>query len=56
MLHSDDKKMPGITGEENIAALRYSAGTWVEVEVAEVRADHVTLNMKGNGVVAFIAK
>lgn len=48
--------MPGITGAENIVALQYNAGTWVEVEVVEVRADHVTLNMKGNGVVAFIAK
>lgn len=48
--------MPGITGAENIVALQYNAGAWVEVEVAEVRADHVTLNMKGNGVVAFIAK
>ena len=47
---------PGITGEENIIALQYNAGTWVDVEVAEVRADHVTLNMKGNGVVAFIAQ
>ena len=48
--------MPGITGAENIVALQYSAGTWVNVEVVEVRADHVTLNMMGNGVVAFIAK
>lgn len=48
--------MPGITGAENIVALQYSAGTWVNVEVVEVRADHVVLNMKGNGVVAFIAK
>ncbi len=47
---------PGITGEESIIALQYNAGTWVDVEVAEVRADHVTLNMKGNGVVAFIAQ
>lgn len=48
--------MPGVTGEENIVALQYNAGTWVDVEVSEVRADHVTLNMKGNGVVAFIAQ
>lgn len=48
--------MPGVTGEENIVALQYNAGTWVNIEVAEVRADHVTLNMKGNGVVAFIAQ
>lgn len=48
--------MPGVTGEENIVALQYNAGTWVNIEVAEVRADHVTLNMKGNGVVAFVAQ
>lgn len=48
--------MPGITGEEDIVALQYNAGTWVNIEVAEIRADHVTLNMTGNGVVAFIAK
>ncbi len=48
--------MPSVTAEDTIVALQYNAGTWVEIEVAEVRADHVTLNMKGNGVVAFIAK
>lgn len=48
--------MPSITGTENIVALQYNAGTWVNVDVAEVRADHVTLNMTGNGVVAFIAQ
>lgn len=47
---------PGITGEMDIVALQYNSGVWVNVEVAEVRADHVVLNMKGNGVVAFIAK
>lgn len=47
---------PGITDGMEIVALQYNAGTWVNVEVAEVRADHVVLNMKGNGVVAFIAK
>ena len=48
--------MPSVMAEDTIVALQYNAGTWVEVEVAEVRADHVTLNMKGNGVVAFIAQ
>lgn len=47
---------PGVVGEMEIMALQYNAGTWVDVEVAEVREDHVVLNMKGNGVVAFIAK
>ena len=48
--------MPSVTDEMEIVALQYNAGVWVNVEVAEVRADHVVLNMKGNGVVAFIAK
>lgn len=48
--------MPGVTDGASITALQYENGTWVNVEVAEVRADHVTLNLKGNGVVAFIAK
>lgn len=47
---------PGITGEMEIVALQYNSGVWVDVEVAEVREDHVVLNMKGNGVVAFVAK
>lgn len=47
---------PGVLGGMEIVALQYNAGTWVEVEVAEVRDDHIVLNMKGNGVVAFIAK
>lgn len=48
--------MPGVTAENAIVALQYNGGRWVNVEVVEVRADHVTLNMKGNGVVAFIAQ
>ncbi len=48
--------MPGVTADMNITAVQYNAGTWADVEVAEVRDDHVVLNMKGNGVVAFIAK
>ncbi len=48
--------MPSVTADMNITAVQYNAGTWADVEVAEVRDDHVVLNMKGNGVVAFIAK
>lgn len=48
--------MPGVADGANIAALQYVDGTWVDVEVVEVRADHVVLNLKDNGVVAFIAK
>lgn len=48
--------MPGVAADANIVALQYVDGAWVEVEVAEVRADHVVLNLKQNGIVAFIAK
>ncbi len=48
--------MPGVTDNANIAAMQYEDGTWVDAEVKEVKADHVVLNLKGNGVVAFIAK
>lgn len=48
--------MPGVAADANIAAVQYVDGRWVDVEVAEVRADHVVLNLKQNGKVAFIAK
>ena len=48
--------MPSVTAEMDIVALQYSAGTWVNVDVAEVREDHVVLDMKKSGIVAFIAK
>lgn len=48
--------MPGVQAEDNIVAAQYVDGAWTDVEVTQVRADHVTLNMKGNGVVAFLKK
>lgn len=48
--------MPGVAEGASIAAVQYVSGVWVDVEVIEVRADHVVLNLKSNGVVAFIAK
>lgn len=48
--------MPGVAADANITALQYVDGAWVDVEVKEVRADHVVLNLKQNGRVAFIAK
>ncbi|MCM1123568.1 MAG: hypothetical protein NC416_13385 [Eubacterium sp.] len=47
--------MPGVTADADITAVQYRDGAWVEVEVVEVRADHVVLNVK-NGKVAFLAK
>ena len=39
----------------NVAAKQCVKGKWIDVEVVEVRADHVVLNLTGPGVVAFIA-
>lgn len=46
--------MPGVMAEDNITAAQYIDGAWTDVEVVEVRADHVVLNLKSNGVVAFL--
>lgn len=48
--------MPGVTDDANITAMQYVDGAWIDVEVVEVRVDHVVLNLKGNGAVAFVAK
>lgn len=48
--------MPGVADGANIAAVQYTNGAWVDVEVVEARADHVVLNLQRPGVVAFIAK
>lgn len=48
--------MPSVREGMDIVALQYVDGAWTNVEVAEVRTDHVVLNMKGTGVVAFVAK
>ncbi len=47
---------PGVTDGAVIEAYQYNKGLWVDLEVVEVRADHVVLNMQGSGVVAVIAK
>lgn len=48
--------MPGVAEDAGITAMQYVSGTWVDVEVIEVRADHVVLDLTSNGVVAFITK
>lgn len=47
--------MPGVAAGDSITAAQYSDGAWTDVEVVEVRADHVVLNLKSNGVVAFLS-
>ncbi|MDE7247988.1 MAG: hypothetical protein K2N43_08885 [Lachnospiraceae bacterium] len=48
--------MPGVKEGAGITAAQYIDGTWIDVEVTEVRTDHVVLNLKNNGVVAFLLK
>lgn len=45
----------GLANGAKVAARQYVKGVWVEVEVVEARADHVVLNLKNNGPVAFVA-
>mgnify|MGYP001146171976 FL=1 len=45
----------GLANGVKVAARQYVNGAWIEVEVVESRADHVVLNLKGNGPVAFVA-
>lgn len=48
--------MPGVKTGDKIAAIQYVDGAWVDVKVAEVRADHVVLDLKKGGKVAFVSK
>lgn len=46
--------MPGVTSANNIKVVQWSNGQWVDVNVAEVRADHVVVDMTSLGTLAFI--
>ncbi len=44
----------GVKAGQNIKVYQYVNGSWVEVEVAEIRDDHVVVNMKSLGTLAFV--
>ncbi len=44
----------GIKAGQNIKVYQYVDGAWVEVEVTEIRDDHVVVNLKSLGTLAFI--
>lgn len=44
----------GVKAGQNIKVYQYVNGTWVEVEVAEIRDDHVVVNMTSLGTLAFL--
>lgn len=46
--------LKGLVAGKKVVAKQYVNGAWVDVEVAEVRADHVVLNLKNVGAVAFV--
>ena len=47
--------LKGLADGAKVAAKQYVNGTWIDVEIVEVRADHVVLNLTGSGAVAFVA-
>lgn len=44
----------GVKTGQNIKVYQYVNGSWVEVEVTEIRDDHVVVNMTSLGTLAFI--
>lgn len=48
--------MPGVTAGQNIQVYQYDYinGQWTSVAVAEIREDHVVVDMTSLGVLAFI--
>lgn len=47
--------LKGLADGAKVAARQYVNGAWIDVEIVEVRADHVVLNLTGSGAVAFVA-
>lgn len=48
--------LPGVNEDSEITAYQYVSGVWKEVDVTEIRKDHVTLHLQGDGVIAFMLK
>ena len=46
--------MPGVKAGQNIVVYQLVKGQWVALTVAEIRADHVVVNMTSLGTLAFI--
>jgi hypothetical protein len=46
--------MPGVTADNNVAVRQLVNGAWEEVGVAEVREDHVVVEMTGLGTLMFV--
>ena len=46
--------MPGVVAGQNIQVYQYVDGQWVDVSVAEIREDHVVVDMTKYGVLSFV--
>ncbi len=44
----------GLVGDEKVVVKQLIDGVWVDVEIVEVRQDHVVLNLTQSGPIAFI--
>ena len=44
----------GVTNADNVAVYQNQNGTWVQLVVAEVRQDHVVVNLSRHGDIAFV--
>lgn len=46
--------MPGVVSGQNIQVYHFANGTWSPVNVAEIREDHVVVDMTAYGILAFV--
>lgn len=46
--------MPGVVAGQNIQVYQYAGGQWIAVNVAEIREDHVVVDMTSYGVLSFV--
>ncbi len=47
--------LKGLNANTKVVVRQYVNGAWVDVEVVEIREDHVVLNLTNSGAVAFVA-
>lgn len=46
--------LKGLEAGKKVVAKQYVNGAWIDVEIVEVRAEHVVLNLTHSGAVAFV--
>lgn len=46
--------LKGLEAGKNVVVKQFVEGAWIDVEIVEVRADHVVLNLTKSGAVAFV--